>query len=417
MRDHHYRRLAAALALPWAWASVAGLTLSFQLHTIALAERLFWGGVVPGVFMLLVVAGHEPWRRACPLAFWSGLGQAWTRSIRGHRPPRRLAANSWLARHHLALQAALLWLGLAARLLVLHHSLAALAGLCLLAMAGAFLCGCLLPGRVWCHYLCPMGPVEEVVVGIRGFLGSRAHLLAKGIPGQSTCRTLHPDGSEANGCVHCQSPCFDIDAERSYWLHLQNRSALHHFAWCYPGLVLAFFWQLLLLSGGSPARLWAGHWASAQATGGHASSLLVPLLLLLGAGLSWLGLATLHRLGLSLHRTQVLARGSALTVLLLAVDPTFGLGGAGLSWALRLACLAALSLTLRRDWRRTPGHHSHEALAASLRRHGTQLSGERLLRAVAADVRHHATTWPEQAMAPLQHNHSQRSGADRQRET
>ncbi len=59
----------------------------------------------------------------------------------------------------------------------------------------------------------------------------------------------------------CQTPCLDIDSERSYWQTLRGKRGLT-FAWySYPGLVLAFF---LLLQGGGGADhdyFRSGRWA------------------------------------------------------------------------------------------------------------------------------------------------------------
>jgi hypothetical protein len=178
-----------------------------------------------------------------PLALLAHLPQKRWPSGLGRPPskPRRLAPQSWLARHHFALQGVLLLLGLALRLQLVNHHAPALALLFVVTMLAALVCGALLPGKAWCQYLCPMGLVETIITPPRGLLGSRNHRQPPGRLSQSTCRSLLPDGREIIACVHCQAPCIDIDSEQTYWQSLAPHDSLTRLTWMYPGLVLAFF--------------------------------------------------------------------------------------------------------------------------------------------------------------------------------
>ena len=207
--------LARLLLLSW-------LLLTLSLPSWPQGTLLFWYSGIPLLILLLVLTGHEFWRRICPLAWLSRWPQRrWPWGI-GRDPghPRRLASASWLARHHLALQGVLLLLGLDLRLQLVNHHGPSLALLFVVTMAAAFVCGAVLPGKAWCHYVCPMGPVEAILTGPRGLLGSRTHRQPPERLSQSTCRDLLADGRETNACVRCQSPCIDIDSEQTYWQSL-----------------------------------------------------------------------------------------------------------------------------------------------------------------------------------------------------
>ena len=49
-----------------------------------LATTLFWGAIVPGSIFILLVLGHEVWRRICPLSFLSQIPRAlgWQRQFK-----------------------------------------------------------------------------------------------------------------------------------------------------------------------------------------------------------------------------------------------------------------------------------------------------------------------------------------------
>ncbi len=400
--ERFFSRLSGLLALAWTL-----LTFSLLSPFADRAPWLFWAGALPFVLLLLVVFGHELWRRSCPLAYLSRLPQAlWPWGI-GRSPghPRRLDRQSWLARHHLALQGLLLFLGLALRLLLVNSHAPSLALLFVVTIVAAVVCGALLPGKAWCQFLCPMGPVEAIITGPRGLLGSRSHRLSAGDLSQSTCRVTTDGGSDRIACVHCQSPCIDIDSEQVYWQSLRPGDGLTRFTWMYPGLVLAFFLVLGHLCNDSLQALRSGAWSRLN----DAPALLlqplppgllppllqgprlltVPAVLLVGSLASGCALGLLHRGGLSRHRSRLLATAAALSVFFWCVDPSLGLGGAIGSWVLRGTGFVCLGLWLRREWRRGLRHHSRERLLHSL---GLQLQRHLppLVQGAPAGPRRHA---------------------------
>ena len=108
--------------------------------------------------------------------------------------------------------------------------------------------GYLFAGKSWCHYFCPMAPVQMVYNGPRGLLGSQAHQGQSSKITQSMCRTIDAKGNEKSACVGCQSRCFDIDAERSYWQEM-NKPGRKLVQYGYVGLVAGFYLYYWLYSG------------------------------------------------------------------------------------------------------------------------------------------------------------------------
>lgn len=83
-------------------------------------NQLFWGAVVPTGLLILAAGSHELWRRLCPLAFVSQLFRGLDRQRRvtgrnGRPQVAKVESDSWLGRHHLALQWCLLIAGLCLR--------------------------------------------------------------------------------------------------------------------------------------------------------------------------------------------------------------------------------------------------------------------------------------------------------------
>jgi hypothetical protein len=344
--------LIASLLLPDPAAASTGL-------------QLFWQVGVPLVLLVLVVLSHEAWRRLCPLAFVSQLARAigWQRSLpdaRGRPSVARVAPTSWLARHHVRLQWGLFLMGLSLRLLLLDHSPLWLALFLLATMAAALVVGWAWAGKAWCHYICPMAPVQSILVGPRSLLGSVAHLAGAGQITQSTCRSIGPSGQVQRACVGCQKVCIDIDAELSFWEGLRGKPGLA-WAWLsYPGLVIGF---LLLQRLPASQRLWA------------------PLLLLAAAWLSVL-FGRAFREG-QLRRLRPRLAGAAgqradqITRLLasfVAVNAFFGLSEPHLLPlamdalpAVRMLVLAVSAAWLYRGLHRDQGHYARERISASLR--------------------------------------------------
>ncbi|MUG95303.1 hypothetical protein F7734_24235 [Scytonema sp. UIC 10036] len=233
-----------------------GVCLTQQPYS--LGNRIFWAMFVPIAIAILLVFGHEFWRRICPLYFFSQIPRALgiqrkrkivnpdTNSIRYELTG--VEKESWLGRNYLFLQFGLFYLGLNIRILFVNSDRTALGLFLLLTIASAITVGFLFNGRSWCQYFCPMAPVQMFYTGPRGLLGSDAHLKPPQSITQSTCRTVDSSGQEKSACVSCQSPCIDIDAERSYWEGI-TRSDQKLVFYGYFGLMLGFYVFYFLYSG------------------------------------------------------------------------------------------------------------------------------------------------------------------------
>jgi hypothetical protein len=223
-----------------------------------MAPRIFWGIVVPAGVIILLVGGHEVWRRICPLYFISQIPRRLgfqrkkdkvnpeTGSVR--RELVGVPAESWLGKNFAYLQFGLLFLGLNLRLLVANGNGIGFGCFVLLSIAGALLVGYLFKGRSWCQYFCPMAPVQIFYTSNRGLLGSDAHLSPSASITQSMCRSIDDSGKEKSACVSCQSPCIDIDVERTYWANLEKPERKLLF-YGYFGLMLGFFVYFYLYAG------------------------------------------------------------------------------------------------------------------------------------------------------------------------
>jgi Cyclic nucleotide-binding domain/FHA domain len=223
-----------------------------------LAPQIFWGIVVPVGVIILLVGGHEIWRRICPLYFISqiprrlGLQRKQDKVNPANGSVRRdlvgVKATSWLGKNYAYLQFGLLFLGLNLRLLVANGNGVGFGCFVLLSIAGALLVGYLFKGRSWCQYFCPMAPVQIFYTSNRGLLGSDAHLSPAASVTQSMCRSTDENGKEKSACVSCQSPCIDIDSERTYWANLESPERKLLF-YGYFGLMLGFFVYFYLYAG------------------------------------------------------------------------------------------------------------------------------------------------------------------------
>jgi hypothetical protein len=233
----------------------------------SLAVFVFWAIAVPLSILILLTLGHETWRRICPLSFLSQLPRALgiqrKRKVKGQNGATRyelvkIRKDSWLGRNHLYVQFGLLGLGLAARLLVLNSDRIIL-GIFLLSTIGlAIAIGYLYEGKSWCQYFCPMAPVQLVFNGPRGLLGSEAHQGPRQTVTQSMCRVVDKEGNEKSACVGCQSPCMDIDAERTYW-DTVAKPGRRFVQYGYVGLLVGFFVYTFLATG-SFDYLFTGAW-------------------------------------------------------------------------------------------------------------------------------------------------------------
>ncbi|MCC5602209.1 cyclic nucleotide-binding domain-containing protein [Nostoc favosum] len=229
-----------------------------DVKPFAVGAKIFWGIVIPCGVMILIVFGHETWRRICPLSFLSqiprALGKQRQRKITNPRTGAvryelaKVLKDSWLGRNHLYFQFGFLCIGLCLRILFINSDRLFLGSFLLLTILSAILVGYLYAGKTWCQYICPMGPVQMVYNGPRGLFGSEAHQGQKQIITQSMCRAVDKEGSEKSTCVSCQSPCMDIDAERSYW-EVFNKPGRRFVQYGYVGLVVGFYLYYFLYSG------------------------------------------------------------------------------------------------------------------------------------------------------------------------
>lgn len=223
----------------------------------ALGARLFWAAIVPAAIFILLVFGHELWRRICPLSFLSQIPLALSiqRQHRRVNPKTgkisyevaKVKKNSWLGRNYSYLQFGLLYLGLCIRLLFVNSDRLALGIFLIFTILSAIAVGYLYGGKSWCQYFCPMAPVQKIYAEPGGLVSSKAH---EGEPTitQSMCRIVNQEGKEQSACVACQSPCIDIDAERSYWdgITKPDQKLLYY---GYIGLVISFYFYYYLYAG------------------------------------------------------------------------------------------------------------------------------------------------------------------------
>ncbi|XGV98527.1 MAG: 4Fe-4S binding protein [Leptolyngbya sp. BL-A-14] len=250
----------------------ASVCVKLQGHCIkaapyALGAPIFWGIVVPASIVILVVGGHESWRRICPLSFLSQIPRAlgWQRQIKRvdaktnktRLELAKIKPDSWLGRHHTYLQFGLFYLGLCSRLLFMDANRMALGVWLLGTIAAAITVGYLYGGKTWCHYFCPMAPVQQIYAEPGGLMTSKAHASDRKIT-QSMCRTVEA-GKEQTACVACKSGCMDIDAERGYWERVTQPEQKFLY-YSYVGLVVGFFLYYGLFAG-NWAFYFSGAWA------------------------------------------------------------------------------------------------------------------------------------------------------------
>ncbi len=243
------------LRLPDTCVEVQGECLSEQPYP--LGTTLFWGAIVPAAIFVLLVFGHELWRRICPLSFLSQIPRAvgWQRQFKRQNKKTgkvryelaKVDSNSWLGRNYPYLQFGWLFVGLCGRILFFNADRLVLAGWLLFTIAAAIAVGYFYGGKSWCQYFCPMAPVQSIYGEPGGLLSSKAHM-SEQLVTQSMCRTVLPDGKEQSACVACQNPCIDIDAERTYWNSL-NKPGTSFLYYGYVGLVIGYFGYYYLYAG------------------------------------------------------------------------------------------------------------------------------------------------------------------------
>lgn len=227
-----------------------------ELQPYPLGAPIFWGIIVPSAIFILLVFGHELWRRICPLSFLSQIPRAlgWQRQIKRtdsktgkvrYEIPK-VKKDSWLGKNYLYLQFGLLFIGLCSRILFINGNAIALGIWLLGTIAAAIAVGFLYGGKTWCNYFCPMAPIQKIYAEPGGLLASKAHTSDISIT-QSMCRTII-DGKEQSACVACQNPCIDIDSERSYWDGIEKPESKFLY-YCYLGLVVGYFFYYYLYAG------------------------------------------------------------------------------------------------------------------------------------------------------------------------
>jgi len=370
-----------------------------------LGTTLFWGAVVPAAIFLLLVFGHELWRRICPLSFLSQIPRALglQRQTARRQPKtgeirRQLAKvppESWLAKHYSALQFGWLYVGLCGRILFFNADRLVLAAWLLFTIAAAITVGWLYGGKAWCQYFCPMAPVQAIYSTPAGLLGSKAHQSPTPIT-QSMCRTTTANGEQQSACVACQQPCIDIDAERLYWARL-GTPAFAFERYGYLGLVVGYFLYYYLYAGN-----WDYYFSGAWARQPDQLALLlspgifvlgqainvprivaVPLVLGLTTWLGWLGGRAIEaamrrrarRQGaepdttLIRHRVFLAATFVVFNIFFLfAGRPLLQLAPAWVQWLFDSALVATSTLWLARGWNRNPALYERENLAERFRR-------------------------------------------------
>jgi CRP-like cAMP-binding protein len=243
------------LRLPNTCVQVQGKCLAEQPYP--LGTTLFWGAIVPSAIFILLVFGHELWRRICPLSFLSQIPRAlgWQRQFKRENQKTgkvryelaKVNPDSWLGKNYPYVQFGWLFAGLCGRILFFNADRFVLAGWLLFTIAAAIAVGYFYGGKSWCQYFCPMAPVQSIYSEPGGLLSSKAHMSAQPIT-QSMCRTVLPEGKEQSACVACQNPCIDIDSERTYWDSL-NKPETTFLRYGYVGLVVGYFGYYYLYAG------------------------------------------------------------------------------------------------------------------------------------------------------------------------
>lgn len=395
---------------PWSPLRLPGTCVAVQGRCLVetpypLGTTIFWGAVVPAAIFILLVFGHELWRRICPLSFLSQIPRAlgWQRQSEKRNPKTgeirrqlaRVPPDSWLAKHYPALQFSWLYVGLCGRILFFNADRLVLAGWLLFTIAAAIAVGWLYGGKAWCQYFCPMAPVQAIYSTPAGLLGSRAHMSDTPIT-QSMCRSLDAGGEEQSACVACQKPCIDIDAERLYWDRLQS-PAFSFERYGYVGLVVGYFLYYYLYAGNWD-YYFSGAWARQSDQLAQLLSpglflfgqpipvprlVAVPLVLGLFTWLGWLGGRAIEawmrrrarRQGAEPDRTLIRHRVFLAATFLVfnlffvfAGRPLLLLAPAWVQYLFDMALVATSSLWLVRNWHRSPALYGRENLAERFRR-------------------------------------------------
>lgn len=384
---------------------VQGTCLTEQPYP--LGTTIFWGAIVPAAIFILLIFGHELWRRICPLSFLSQIPRAlgWQRQYKRENPQTgkiryelaKVKADSWLGKNYASVQFAWLFIGLAGRILFFNADRFILTLWLVGTIACAITVGYLYGGKTWCNYFCPMAPVQQVYSEPGGLLSSKAHMGDQKIT-QSMCRTLpiKDDGKEQSACVACQNPCIDIDSERAYWDSLEKPETTW-LRYGYVGLVVGYFVYYYLYAG-SWDYYFSGAWARQTDQlaslmspgfylGGQAINIpklvAVPLTLglftLLGYGLGkgterWLiNYSRQHDLALSSEKIRhriftVTTFGIFNFFFIFSGRPLIQLLPVKLQYIYELGLVSLSTLWLYKTWRRSSDLYDREGLATRFRK-------------------------------------------------
>lgn len=223
----------------------------------AMSNRIWWTMIIPILPLFFLVAGHETWRRLCPLSFVSQIPRylGWQRKRpvldrRSGKVSRLLALparDGWARRNVWYIQFGLLWLALNARILFINSDRLALAGFMIGVIVVALFIGYMWGGKAWCNYVCPIAVVQKIYTQPRGLLESEAHTARIPIT-QSMCRAPGGKDGDKSICVGCTPSCPDIDIEKSHWDSLLDKPRRNVY-YLFFGLVLGFYCFYYLYSG------------------------------------------------------------------------------------------------------------------------------------------------------------------------
>jgi Cyclic nucleotide-binding domain/4Fe-4S binding domain len=376
-----------------------------EKNSYYLGAPIFWGIIVPTSILILLIFGHELWRRICPLSFLSQIPRAlgWQRkikrvsaneSVRFEIP--RVDKNSWLGRNYLYVQMSWFFIGLCSRILFVNADRLALAIWLLFTIFSAIFVGYFYGGKSWCNYFCPMSPVQKIYGEPKGLFTSKAHIGDDKVT-QSMCRIIE-NNQEKSACIACQSPCIDIDSERSYWdsINKSDRSLLYY---GYFGLVIGYFLYYYLYAGNWD-YYFSGIWAyennqlnTLLSPGFYIFNQAIPIPKIIAVPLT-LGLFTMgsYYLGknienhfISKYKNQLsaeLIRHRIFTILTFIIFDFFFIF-AGRSWLSLLPIKVQYifdfllvflsSIWAYQTWARSPEIYSKESLATRLRKQLTKL--------------------------------------------
>lgn len=369
----------------------------------AMGNRIWWTMLIPILPLFFLVAGHEAWRRICPLSFVSQIPRylGWQRKRpaldrRTGKVSRLLALparEGWARRNVWYIQFGLLFIGLNVRLLFINSDRIALASFLIGVIIIAMVVGALFGGKTWCNYICPVAVVQKIYTQPGGLLESNAHTVRIPIS-QSMCRAPGGAKGDQSTCVGCTPSCPDIDLEKSHWDSLFDHGRRNVY-YMFFGLVVGFYTYYYLYSGNWD-YYFSGAWtherdqlASLLSPGFFINGVVVPIPKIVAAPLA-LGafVAASLGLGIVLERAYTLLRkrfGRALSdeeirnhclvfSAYITINTFYMFGGRpNLSLlptpALKAVDILIVALSTLWFWRgihRTPFSYRRESLASSL---------------------------------------------------